>query len=83
MPSYKSRLKFFLGLDSNPESCASTQEIETFIFLANTRPFMAMDFINCWLHLRSIEKLPDFILRKPYFFDILSKVAPKPKKGKK
>ncbi len=83
MASYKSRLKLFLGLNCNLESSATPQEIETFVFLAKTRPLMALDFINSWLSLRSIEKLPDFILRKPYFFDILDKVSPKPKKGKK
>tara|TARA_B100001094_G_C17397959_1_gene424320 strand:- start:41 stop:298 length:258 start_codon:yes stop_codon:yes gene_type:complete len=85
MASYKTRLKHFLGLGapSQSDDSATPEEIETFVFLANSRPLMAIDFINSWLELKSIEKLPDFVLRKPYFFDILSKVSKNDKKGKK
>ena len=73
----------FFNIKKEPIKSGSKKEIETFMFLMETEPRLALDFINCWLKLRNCRPLSDQILRSEQFLAIIDNNRVKKKKKQK
>ena len=76
-------IRHFFGIGLSEVEPATEEEIETFLFLIDVAPEMAIDYLNCWLSLKKIIPLDDCVLSNEEFFDIIKSHPRKKKKGKK